>query len=95
MKGVTVGNFSQSATPLRLGDLSGNLFTVVLRAVDGGSAQHASASVSALRDSGFINYFGLQRFGSGSVATHSIGADALLICLPLLHCWPLEHMHAR
>lgn len=74
MNGVTVGNFTTSATPLRLGDLSGNLFTVVLRALDGVDAQHASASVAALRDCGFINYFGLQRFGTGSIATHTIGA---------------------
>jgi tRNA pseudouridine13 synthase len=77
MEGIRVGNFSPCASPLRLGDLSGNLFTIVLRAVDGGSTQHATAAVSALRESGFVNYFGLQRFGTGTVATHTVG-----VCLP-------------
>jgi tRNA pseudouridine13 synthase len=78
MKGISVGNFAPSATPLRLGDLSGNLFTVVLRALDTRSRQNATAAVTALRGSGFINYFGLQRFGTGSAATHTIGAHYAL-----------------
>ncbi|KAF1892198.1 hypothetical protein Lal_00036557 [Lupinus albus] len=35
------------------------------------------ASADALGKHGFINYFGLQRFGSGSVPTHLIGAALL------------------
>ncbi|TQE09232.1 hypothetical protein C1H46_005167 [Malus baccata] len=35
------------------------------------------ACASALRKQGFINYFGLQQFGSGSVPTHLIGASLL------------------
>ncbi|KAK6131888.1 hypothetical protein DH2020_034361 [Rehmannia glutinosa] len=35
------------------------------------------ASATALAKNGFINYFGLQRFGSSSIATHLIGAALL------------------
>ena len=36
-----------------------------------------SPQAAALQESGFINYFGLQRFGTGSIATHSVGAELL------------------
>lgn len=29
-----------------------------------------AAAVAEVRDKGFINYFGLQRFGTGNVPTH-------------------------
>lgn len=55
-------------------------FELVLRNVQAsgaGSAAEAEAAVSAaaeaLRRSGFINYYGLQRFGSGAVPTHRCG----------------------
>lgn len=38
-----------------------------------GSEEDIDASVQSLRDHGFINYFGLQRFGSSPVASHEIG----------------------
>lgn len=40
------------------------------------------AAAEGLRQSGFVNYFGLQRFGSGAVATHRYGqTDYLCKCL--------------
>ena len=30
-------------------------------------------AVNALKQSGFINYFGMQRFGTAAVPTHAIG----------------------
>lgn len=30
-------------------------------------------AVKALKQSGFINYFGMQRFGTASAPTHAIG----------------------
>lgn len=30
-----------------------------------------------IREKGFINYFGMQRFGRGSIRTHSIGIEVL------------------
>jgi len=35
------------------------------------------AAVDGLSKNGFINYYGLQRFGSGSVPTHIVGAALL------------------
>jgi hypothetical protein len=34
------------------------------------TAVQIAAAVSELRERGFINYFGLQRFGTGNVPTH-------------------------
>lgn len=30
-------------------------------------------SLESLRDNGFLNYFGMQRFGTSTVLTHTIG----------------------
>lgn len=50
--------------------LTGNQFQVTLREVQGASRQQLEAAAAALKQGGFINYYGLQRFGSGSVPTH-------------------------
>jgi len=72
---------------LYLGDLTGNSFTIALRysihhqqiklhvlhrnvtaedsIVDG--------AVQTLKQSGFINYFGMQRFGTAATPTHAVG----------------------
>jgi tRNA pseudouridine13 synthase len=80
--GIRLGNFSYVDKPLKLGDLSGNRFTITIRNISGSDAVVASAMAS-LQQYGFINYFGVQRFGTSSVPTHSIG-KALLQVLPWL-----------
>ncbi|XP_024017328.1 multisubstrate pseudouridine synthase 7 [Morus notabilis] len=72
--GIQVGDFCYVKEELVLGQLSGNRFTVTLRGVVADSEETIKASASALGRRGFINYFGLQRFGSGSVPTYLIGA---------------------
>ncbi|KAA3677075.1 tRNA pseudouridine13 synthase, partial [Paragonimus westermani] len=62
LHGMVVGNFSYVPRPLFLGDLDGNQFTVVLRSVSA-SASSIDASIDSWKSNGFINYFGLQRFG--------------------------------
>ncbi|KAG6547822.1 hypothetical protein Mapa_010639 [Marchantia paleacea] len=77
LMGVKVGNFSYVDKSLGLGELSGNQFTITLRNViaeDDGVISEASES---LKQGGFVNYYGLQRFGSGSVPTHLVGAALL------------------
>ncbi|KAI9596487.1 pseudouridine synthase [Syncephalis fuscata] len=74
---VRVGNFSYVKAPLRLGDLGGNRFVIVLRDVKGCSEEDLVASLVSLRDYGFINYYGTQRFGTGTVSTQKIGACML------------------
>ncbi|KAF7805197.1 multisubstrate pseudouridine synthase 7 [Senna tora] len=75
--GIKVGDFCYVKEGLLLGQLLGNRFTITLRGVVADSEDTIKASADALGRHGFINYFGLQRFGSGSVPTHLIGAALL------------------
>lgn len=75
--GIKVGDFCYVKDDLLLGQLLGNRFTIVLRGVVADSEDTIQASAESLGRHGFINYFGLQRFGSGSVPTHHIGATLL------------------
>lgn len=60
-----------------LGFLNGNQFSVVLRFIDKSvSNDEVGLGVESLKK-GFINYFGMQRFGSGNSPTHLIGKEAL------------------
>lgn len=77
LHGMRVGNYRYVKNGLGLGDLKGNVFTLTLRGIEEGKEQTVARAVSALQQSGYINYFGLQRFGSHSVATHTIGAALL------------------
>ncbi len=61
---------------LKLGDLKGNRFTIVLRQVEGDDLM-IEKSINSLKDFGFINYYGLQRFGTTEIATHEIGLNLL------------------
>ena len=61
-----------SKESLELGDLKGNHFTIALRDIHG-SDQVIATAVENLRQNGFINYFGQQRFGTASVKTSDIG----------------------
>ncbi|CAL8462051.1 g1582 [Coccomyxa elongata] len=74
LRGMRVGDFKLVEEPLHLGDANGNRFEVTLRDVEVGSLRDVVAAVEAVRDRGFINYFGLQRFGSTGGRTHRIGA---------------------
>ncbi len=38
--------------------------------------EQVAEACKQLRDSGFINYFGLQRFGTGGTPTHKVGSLA-------------------
>ncbi|KAL6515196.1 hypothetical protein OROHE_018828 [Orobanche hederae] len=75
--GIKVGNFCYVDEGLVLGQLQGNRFTITLRSICAETEDIVRASVTALEKNGFINYFGLQRFGSSSIATHLIGAALL------------------
>uniref|UniRef100_A0A803PZ05 TRUD domain-containing protein n=2 Tax=Cannabis sativa TaxID=3483 RepID=A0A803PZ05_CANSA len=75
--GIKVGDFCYVKEGLVLGQLWGNRFTVTLRGVVADCEETIRAAASALGRQGFINYFGLQRFGSGSVPTYLIGSKLL------------------
>nr|CAH8840294.1 unnamed protein product [Trichobilharzia regenti] len=63
--GLRVGNFSYVSSPLFLGDLDGNHFVIVLRSVNAIKTVVQDA-VEAWKCTGFLNYYGLQRFGHSS-----------------------------
>ena len=73
LRNIAVGNFEYREEGLSLGALSGNEFTLVIRDVSSCTEGEVDEACASLRDKGFINYFGLQRFGTGSVPTHQIG----------------------
>ncbi|KAL8200162.1 hypothetical protein R6Q57_011501 [Mikania cordata] len=75
--GIKVGDFSYVNEGLLLGQLHGNRFTITLRGVVADSEDTVKAAADALGKKGFINYFGMQRFGTGSIPTHLIGAKLL------------------
>ncbi len=78
---VKLGNFRlYNGEGLKLGDLSGNRFTITIRCLKSACSDHIlneeqiTNAVNGLKENGFVNYFGLQRFGSCLEApTHSIG----------------------
>lgn len=86
IKYARVGNFKHEKYGLELGELYGNQFTITLRdchfAGEEGldpearlslATEVVGDSVSHLQADGFINYFGAQRFGTGSMGTDDIG----------------------
>lgn len=73
---------------LKLGDLNGNQFKLVIRDVkvllkneEKRQKFDLQKIVANAKDNisknGFINYFGLQRFGSSSITTHQVGIEIL------------------
>ncbi|XP_067420586.1 pseudouridylate synthase 7 homolog isoform X2 [Emydura macquarii macquarii] len=71
-----LGNFSYKNHPLKLGELQGNHFTVLLRNITGTDDQVQQA-MHSLREIGFINYYGMQRFGTTAVPTYQVGRAIL------------------
>lgn len=93
LRGASLGDFSFVPRGLQLGALQGNRFRVAFRALrvvekEGEQAPSSScsasvrarveAAVQALKSSGFLNYYGMQRFGIGRTPTHVVG-EALLV----------------
>jgi tRNA pseudouridine13 synthase len=88
---LLIGNFEFVEDSLGLGALAGNRFSLILRDARPKDApdappteppsvefrQHVQAAVDAFALSGFINFFGLQRFGVGAPPTHQVGAFML------------------
>ncbi|KAJ3025227.1 UNVERIFIED_CONTAM: hypothetical protein HDU68_007344 [Siphonaria sp. JEL0065] len=87
---VKIGNFKYVKDRVNLGDLLGNKFVITLRDVslvppEDGSAPADEAdipkiletSLTSLEKSGFINYYGMQRFGTRSISTHQVGLAML------------------
>ncbi|KAK4230786.1 putative pseudouridine synthase [Podospora fimiseda] len=87
---VKIGDFSYSKKPLQLGDHGGNEFVITLKNChpqNGYSCsvaqrlrmvqQAVECGLSYLKHHGYINYFGLQRFGTYTIGTHLLGLKIL------------------
>lgn len=87
LRNLCLGNFQYCKEPLKLGSLSGNHFIITLRNVVG-DHREIEESLKSLKINGFINYFGLQRFGTTSVPTHKIGMYTICHLFKILFCFP-------
>lgn len=88
LRGSKVGDFEYRPHGLELGDLAGNQFVITLRNFQPQDSRTDEQDVQSLRntmrqrmqslrDYGYLNYFGLQRFGTFTVRTDVIGRDIL------------------
>ncbi|RDW38307.1 pseudouridine synthase [Yarrowia lipolytica] len=76
LRGMKLGSFAYSDEHLRLGDLEGNEFIITIREIDGKQSE-IDAALTSLKEHGFINYYGMQRFGTFSISTHEVGRHVL------------------
>ena len=72
---IAIGHVRPTDARLKLGGCGGNRFRIVLRGASGADA--ADAALVALRDHGFVNYYGLQRFGGGAARNDTVGRCVL------------------
>ena len=90
LRNAKIGNFEYRSSALQLGELSGNEFVVTLRDCDfhypmpmdcktivEGARSIIGAATKHLSERGFINYYGLQRFGTFSTSTSEVGLKLL------------------
>lgn len=88
--GSKLGNFQYEKHPLELGELMGNEFVITLRdcsfnksETDEGEGRVVladkvvGAAVQNMQSHGFINYYGLQRFGTYAIGTEEVGKRIL------------------
>lgn len=106
LRNATLGDYEYRKHGLELGDLGGNEFVITLRecefpGVDLKDTQAAIASASQivekalrdLRERGYFNYYGLQRFGTFATRTDTVGVKMLQgdfkgACEAILHFSP-------
>ncbi|KEF57014.1 uncharacterized protein A1O9_07204 [Exophiala aquamarina CBS 119918] len=88
---AAVGDYKYEKHGLELGDLNGNEFAITLRECSVGddwqslsenqkietTQEYLSQSLNRLRNQGFLNYYGLQRFGSFMNRTDTVGLKIL------------------
>ena len=86
LKYANVGDFEYQPKALQLGELDGNEFVITLRDCKFGASSPPSIektimivehAVNNLNTNGFINYYGLQRFGTFGITTDAVGMAML------------------
>lgn len=72
---LKIGNFEYKDEEVKMGSHSGNKFGITLRGVQTDiTGEVLEPRITQLGKTGFVNYFGLQRFGSANESgTHRIG----------------------
>ncbi|KAI8821684.1 pseudouridine synthase [Fimicolochytrium jonesii] len=73
LRGMQIGDYRPRQTQMTLGESRGNHFKIVLRDVQMTNEHDLNRAMSSLRDNGFVNYFGMQRFGTRSLPTYAVG----------------------
>ncbi|SCZ94772.1 BZ3501_MvSof-1269-A2-R1_Chr1-3g01470 [Microbotryum saponariae] len=76
-RGVRIADVAYGEKMFTLGMLKGNRFVITLRDVVADSPTTIERAMSTLREHGFVNYYGMQRFGTAPVPTHAIGLALL------------------
>ena len=71
-----MGDFEFSKNGISLGDLCANRFSIVLRDCQETTPENLENIKNSLLKNGFLNYFGLQRFGNNG-DTHEVGKHIL------------------
>ncbi|MEN2498059.1 MAG: multisubstrate pseudouridine synthase 7 [Marteilia pararefringens] len=74
---ISLSNFQKQNEVLRIGQLNGNKFTLILRDIQFPRTE-IDKIMKFLKTFGFINYFGIQRFGSYTNSTDSIGLTFMI-----------------
>ncbi len=69
---IFVDNFFYEGLELKLGQLKGNQFCVALRFIKAENGTILNR-IESLKKNGFLNYYGMQRFGCSCIPTHKIG----------------------
>ena len=90
LRNAHIGNFEYRPHPLQLGELTGNEFVITLRDCEfdypvplesnlilEGAQAVVSEAINNLSEKGFINYYGLQRFGTFAIGTEIVGLKML------------------
>lgn len=82
LNGCKIGSFEYSDTPVSLGGLQGNEFLITIKDAEPvdptvGLEETIKPIMESLGTVGFINYYGMQRFGTFSVTTNQVGKAIL------------------
>ncbi|EAS31995.3 TruD family tRNA pseudouridine synthase [Coccidioides immitis RS] len=103
LRNAAVGDFEYQKQGLELGELGGNEFVITLRDCDfpvtlgedpiAAASDLVSTAMENLREKGYFNYYGLQRFGTFATRTDTIGLKMLQsdfkgACECILHYTP-------
>jgi tRNA pseudouridine13 synthase len=77
LRGMQVGDYKYEQKGLSLADSKGNHFRIALRDVQPQNADLIYDRLEKIKEKGFINYYGMQRFGTHETGTHAVGIAML------------------